>query len=178
MIDLIPDAASLEDVLERLELYSSIEIGSAQCDRGETIPHEEVVAMLDTECRETEADHAIVNEMKNHIIKSGHDWNLKEKIQFLAARIDDATTLDRLTRQLDLLRPRVRTTKAELAKYLGIDPSEILDELPDGKEKVHSSLDASLPKRSQRDSRLHRKKRASNGNAIHRANEESNKRSP
>lgn len=46
MIERLPDDASIEDILMSLETLQSIEIGRREIERGETISHEEVKAMV------------------------------------------------------------------------------------------------------------------------------------
>lgn len=43
----LPEDASVDDAIEKLEFLAKIEEGLAQLDRGEGIPHEEVKRRLD-----------------------------------------------------------------------------------------------------------------------------------
>lgn len=43
----MPEAASLEDIVDELEMLASIREGLAQSERGEGVPHERVTAMVD-----------------------------------------------------------------------------------------------------------------------------------
>ena len=46
-IDKLPDDASYDDILERIELTRKIEIGLAQSDAGEGIDHEDIKKMVE-----------------------------------------------------------------------------------------------------------------------------------
>ena len=43
----MPEAASLADILDELEMLASIREGLAQSERGEGVPHARVLAMVD-----------------------------------------------------------------------------------------------------------------------------------
>jgi len=55
-VDRIPDSATLDEVLGKLELFTAIEVGSAQCDRGECMDHDEFFAelLVEVECVDVE----------------------------------------------------------------------------------------------------------------------------
>ncbi len=46
-IQKMPEAASLTDILDELEMLASIREGLAQSERAEGVPHERVTAMVD-----------------------------------------------------------------------------------------------------------------------------------
>ena len=44
----MPATASLHEIVEELALLASVKIGLEQSERGEGVPHEQVVKLLDT----------------------------------------------------------------------------------------------------------------------------------
>lgn len=133
-VDAIPDAAPLTAVLAKLEDFCGLRRAIDQCDRGQTIPHDEVFRRIEALNDLLQRDCDAVCRLERAMAESDATWSLRDRVGFLVDDLDVGESEERLVSRLEMLTRRSKLDKRTLAAELGIDPSEILDELPNGDE--------------------------------------------
>lgn len=141
-VDRIADSAPLLVALDQVEQHCKLLRSLDEHDRGLSIPHEEVFDRIEKIGALVEGDWDAVRRLKNAMAETGETWSLRDRVGFLLDDLGADGSVERLIARLRFLAHRPTLTKRVLAAELGVDPSEILDELPDGDEAGDAPLDA------------------------------------